>query len=247
MKSSNREVWKEIEGFSGYFISSKGNVKSLRTGVERYMKLRKNSHGYLSVRLYSNKRKQKHFLIHRLVAMSFLLNDYEKPQVNHIDGDKTNNNLSNLEWVTAKENIDHAYSNGLRNDNQLKLNGKLNAKRVSQIDITTSEIIKVWESIKSTEKQSEGTFDSSAVHRCCKLKKDTHKGFRWRYEGEEGLEFKFSKKSKGIPVEVEIDNSYTVYDSADHAAADLKVTRNTIYRCINSNRKLFGKYSVEYA
>jgi len=99
------EIWKDIEGYKGlYQVSNLGRIKSLHGLSERIMKqtLQK---GYLRITLLKNK-KQKRFLSHRLVAQAFIPNPENKPQVNHIDEDKENNRVDNLEWVTAKENND---------------------------------------------------------------------------------------------------------------------------------------------
>ena len=100
-----KEIWKNIEGFGGlYQVSNLGRVKSSYTN--RVLKGYKDTCGYLLVGLYKNNiRSSKK--IHRLVAQAFIPNPDNKSQVNHIDEDKTNNNLSNLEWVTAKENLNH--------------------------------------------------------------------------------------------------------------------------------------------
>ena len=98
------EEWKDIKGYEGlYQVSNLGTVKS-KTG--RIRKTTFTNSGYELVVLYNNC-KSKGFTIHRLVAESFIPNPENKPQVNHIDEDKTNNMVSNLEWVTAKENVNH--------------------------------------------------------------------------------------------------------------------------------------------
>jgi len=90
------EIWKDIEEFNGnYEISSCGR---LRNKTSKYvLKPRKNYKGYLDIKICG-----KNKLIHRMVAQAFILNLDNKPQVNHIDEDKTNNNVGNLEWCTAK-------------------------------------------------------------------------------------------------------------------------------------------------
>lgn len=102
------------KNFEKYFmVSEQGEVFSLRTN--RLLKVFKNSGGYLqfSTRFGGRKSKAVRFLVHRLVAETFIPNPENKSFVNHIDCNKTNNCVSNLEWVTAKENFDHAYTNGL--------------------------------------------------------------------------------------------------------------------------------------
>jgi len=99
------EVWKDIEGYEGlYQVSNLGRVRSFHGDSEKIMKqtLQK---GYLRITLLKNK-KQKRFLSHRLVAQAFIPNPENKPQVNHIDEDKTNNRVDNLNWMTSKENND---------------------------------------------------------------------------------------------------------------------------------------------
>ena len=102
------EVWKDIEGYEGlYQVSSWGRVKNFTTGeVLKGI----NTRGYLQVSLYTKGNKS-NYRIHILVAQAFIPNPQNKPQVNHIDEDKENNNIENLEWVTAKENLNHGTRN----------------------------------------------------------------------------------------------------------------------------------------
>ncbi|OZV12274.1 hypothetical protein CIW83_09245 [Tissierella sp. P1] len=102
-------MWKPIENYEDYFINTEGQVKN--TKYDRILKpdfVR----GYARYRLCKNG-KVKGFFAHRLVAQTFIPNPKKLPQVNHIDGIKTNNSVSNLEWVTPKENVNHAVKNNL--------------------------------------------------------------------------------------------------------------------------------------
>lgn len=120
------EIWKDIKGYEGiYQISNLGRVKSLarkipieawgkkrlRSIPERIMQLEQ-VNGYFTLSLKKDG-KRKHHKVHRLVAESFLENHEEKRCVNHIDGNKENNCVDNLEWVTHSENMIHASKTGL--------------------------------------------------------------------------------------------------------------------------------------
>ena len=109
------ELWKDIKGFENrYQVSNLGNVRSL---TRRPMVLKKaiDRYGYNVVGLRPLCGKIKVCKVHRLVAIAFIENNESKIEVNHIDGNKANNCISNLEWNTTKENIHHAHRTGLRN------------------------------------------------------------------------------------------------------------------------------------
>lgn len=99
------EIFKDIDGYEGYQITSWGRVFNRKTG--KFVLQEINAKGYLRVDLY-NEQGKKHMKVHRLVAQAFLDNPDGKPQVNHKDGNKQNNSITNLEWVTNKENCEHA-------------------------------------------------------------------------------------------------------------------------------------------
>lgn len=104
------EIWKDIDGFDLYQASNLGNIRNKKTGLVLTPITDKD--GYFRVHLNNDKITRP---VHRLVAKTFIPNPEHKPQVNHKDGDKTNNRVSNLEWCTSRENNIHALQNGLRN------------------------------------------------------------------------------------------------------------------------------------
>lgn len=107
------EIWRDIRGYEGlYQVSNFGRVKSFHFGKEKLRKLVLNDKGYLLVGL-NKAGKTKKFGVHILVATAFLPNLENKPEVNHRDGNKQNNHVSNLEWVTERENVQHAFRIGL--------------------------------------------------------------------------------------------------------------------------------------
>lgn len=124
------EIWKQINGFPQYEISMLGNVKKngklLNVGI--------NQSGYYRINLYIG-RKAYTNTIHRLIALHFIPNPNNYPILNHIDGNKLNNSLDNLEWCTYSHNTQHAYDNKLMKAKSCELHGrsKLTKENVSGI------------------------------------------------------------------------------------------------------------------
>jgi len=102
---------KAIEGFEDYLIGTDGSIFSTKRNKFISLKLTKN--GYYEQSLHAGNKKYKWFRVHRLVAKAFIPNPEGKPFVNHKDGNKINNNVENLEWVTHEENMLHASIHGL--------------------------------------------------------------------------------------------------------------------------------------
>jgi hypothetical protein len=170
------EVWKDIPGYEGkYQISNKGRVKSLprndkfcKRPTEIIMKVFICGSGYEEV-ILSIKRKRKPKLIHRMVAEAFVPKQPGKEEVNHKDGNKLNNDYTNLEWVTPSENIKHSYD---------ELEHKILGKRV--VCVETGE---VFESIKDAADKK--GLQLPLIWKCCNGRQKTTGGCHWKYEEKE--------------------------------------------------------------
>lgn len=110
------EIWKDIKGYEGkYQVSNLGRIKNIQTNCMKMATLQKKyimkQGGYYQITLWKGKHNGKTYLIHRLVAQHFIPNPDNLPQVNHIDHDRSNNRVDNLEWCTAKYNSNHKRNN----------------------------------------------------------------------------------------------------------------------------------------
>ena len=203
------EQFRNIEGYEGlYQVSNEGRVKSLnyrRSGEERVLKPAKNNWNYLQVYLSKNK-KYKWYKVHRLVAQAFIPNPENLPEVNHLDEDKTNNNVENLEWCTREYNNNY----GTRNERMAEAHrGKPNPRAAEKlrgipkpktaealsipVDMLTieSEFIRQFSSGKEAERwlRTNG-FPKAAntcIFRCCKGKQSNAYGFKWQYSKQKEL------------------------------------------------------------
>lgn len=132
-----KEIWKDIEGYEGYYkISNCGNVYSCNRQLQ-LSQLKKKS-GYLKVNLHK-KGEAKTFSVHRLVALAFLPNPDNLPEVNHIDANKLNNNACNLEWCSHGDNMEHAFKTGLCKRNE----PKTKKKKGHGVKLTKEQVIAI--------------------------------------------------------------------------------------------------------
>lgn len=180
-----KEIWKDILRYEGkYQISNFGKVKSLAryrygTGIsakerfynERIMAYSKGGRGYFQVKLTNNIKISKTFTIHRMVAQAFVPNPFNKPQVNHIDGDKHNNMVENLEWVTASENVQHAVDIGLKSMDMFK-------KKILMLDKNNNKLL--WFDSITEASEASGAWIANISH-CCSGKRKTTGGYKWQY------------------------------------------------------------------
>lgn len=168
------EVWKPIIGYEGtHMVSNLGRIKS----NNKILNMRPNRGGYLLVSLVVDG-DRKDFSPHRIVARAFVPGYRVGLQINHKDGNKTNNNADNLEWCTASKNMYHAYANGLAS---IKHCVDRHSKKVAQLLPTGGEVIKVWTSIREADKS--GVAGRSHISRCCNgSPRDlTAGGFKWKF------------------------------------------------------------------
>lgn len=173
------ENWISVIGFENiYEVSNLGRVKSLRRKIlirgihngitkEKILKQNYRGKGYLSIRLCDNKT----YSTHRLVLCSFnkkRLND--KLHVNHINENKVDNRLVNLEFCDNKYNSNYGSKNN-------KLSKSLTKNKIKQID-DNGEVVKIWDNAEYALKEG---FNSSHISKCCRGIRNKHSGFRWEY------------------------------------------------------------------
>lgn len=167
-----KEIWRDIKGYEGkYQVSNLGNIKSLdykRTGEEQLIKQCKDRYGYPVVLLYKNGNR-KQYSVHRLVAFAFIPNPLNKPQVNHMNRNKSDNNIKNLEWCSNLENMQHAIKTGI---NKYK-------RKIIQYDKSMNSI-KEWDSI--VEASNELNMTRANIIQCCRGKQKSAGGYTWRYK-----------------------------------------------------------------
>ncbi len=180
------EYWRPIPGYEGlYEVSSLGRVKSLPRFMDnrhggksllkgRIMKLTPDTCGYLRVRLCKNCI-QKSFKVHRLVALAFIPNPLNLPQINHRNELKDDNRVENLEWCDASYN--NSYGTLPKRQSDSQINDILKSKSVYQYTLE-GVLVHVWPSVNETRRYG---FSLGHVAACCRGERKTHKGFLWFY------------------------------------------------------------------
>lgn len=250
-----QEIWKDLENFPGYQVSTLGNVKSINRFRKtkgnhlakvkgKNLTIRKNKRGYLECRIKNIDK-----VIHRLVAQTFLSNVENKPQVNHIDGNKTNNKLYNLEWVTNSENQRHAIKLGLKpsvkeeNNPNTHLTNEIvsnikelynNGKSIANLSVTFKiniEIIRSiiygnsWKNILPTIIKRDG--------RNTRTKESINKNLLSRYNNK-------TRCSNIIIESLDLFGNKVTYKSINNASVISKIPRKTIEYALKHNKSTKG-------
>ena len=157
-----KEIWKDIKGYPGYQISNQGRVWSVKT--QRYLKGSIDKNGYIQVCLTAKNGKSKKEFIHRLVALAFLPNPTGLPQVNHINENKKDNCVDNLEWISIKGNANH----GTRNKR---------ISRANSIPVYCVELDKTFYGAKEAEREL--GINHSGISKACRGIQKTAGGYHW--------------------------------------------------------------------
>lgn len=164
------EIWKEIPNFEGlYEASNLGRIRSFKT--KQIKKQRYTEKKYLQVDLY--KKEQKTYRVHRLIAKTFIKNFNNLPDVNHKDGNKQNNCVDNLEWITCYDNIQHAVKNGLYNK-------KRKGRKIIQYNLE-GKLLKEWNNIREIMEELKIKSDSH-IYDCCNGKRKKCYNSIWKYK-----------------------------------------------------------------
>lgn len=191
------EEWKDIKGYEGkYKISNLGRVKAIERKVrqgkgeyfikEHELKTWIDSVGYVSVGLTVDS-KTKYFRIHRLIAEAFIPNPNNLPVINHLNGNKTDYRIENLEWTNQKQNSIHAVKTGLKKVTEKQIDAarknvllalEKTKKKVKQYDLN-GNYIKTWNSMTEIEKTLKIHYQG--ISKCCLGKNKTSYGYIWKY------------------------------------------------------------------
>ena len=171
----------QIKDYNNYYITDTGKVYSRQTGRIKKLSEEKTHEGYLRVQLCNGKTK-KHKAIHRLVAIAFIPNPDNLPEINHIDGDKANNCVTNLEWCSSSDNKKHAFRVLNKKHNRPSFNkfGKDNPKSKIVQQIKEKQIIAEFYGIGDAERKT--GINNSHISSCCNNKRKSAGGYQWRYK-----------------------------------------------------------------
>ena len=212
------EIWKYVDIDKTYKVSNKGSIYEEPRGIimEPYIL----NSGYAKV--YLRKPISEDRLVHRLVAEAFIPNEENKEQVNHIDGNKLNNSVDNLEWTTASENVNHNKVLGRLDTHTARAElNKVQSKAVNQLDIETGKVIATYNTIREASKAT-GSQDGK-ITMVCQGKRKSHNGYSWEYVNKEHLKTQVKTKIKRVDTET---GEETIYNSISDASLAIGKNRS---------------------
>lgn len=214
--------------FINYEINNDGEIRNIKT--KKVLKHRIKNNGYHEVCLYINKQK-KYCLIHRLVALTFIENNNNYSQVNHIDGNKNNNSVNNLEWVDSHANNKHAWDNNL--------NKPSITRKVKQYTLS-GEYIKTYNSIAEATRATGATKISLVANG----KRKSSGGFSWKWV-EDFIPRNTGKNKKVAQYDLN-NNLINIYDSISKAALETKSSRTNISACCKNKQFTCNNFIWRY-
>lgn len=235
------EVWKKVpDKYGNYEVSTFGRIRHANTRKVKKTRIHKTGYVYTNT---VNCKKRINIKMHRLVAETFIPNAEDKICVNHIDGDKTNNKVENLEWVTHKENMEHAIRTGLFDPH----NTKRNFTPVLQKD-KYGNVVKRWKSIK--EAAEHVNVCSGNISDACRNRGKTAGGYIWEYiddykKHNKSVNPKYHKKD--VYVYDKNFNLIMVVNGLNETARKLNISKGEVSNCIkNPIKNMCNGYRFSY-
>ena len=252
------EIWKDVIGYETlYKISNLGRIYSLTK--QSLKSTRKKSNGYIICDLCKNgKVNTKH--IHRLVAEAFIPNPNNYLEVNHKDGNKTNNCVNNLEWCSKKQNMEHAVKTGLiktgvnhplygrtlseETKKKMRENHFDNSKKINQYDLD-GNFIKTWDSVQSAINY----YNNKAIEFCCKKRRKSASGFQWQFyeNNTNNIEKHKNNWIKKIN-QYDVDGNFIQqYNSIKEVCEKFNVFSSNVTMCCQGKQKTLKGFVFKYA
>lgn len=219
-------IWKKHPLYN-ILVSNKADIISFPNSGHNFYKVIctfKRYDGYKQIRI-DNKNKY----VHRIVAETFIPNPNNYPEINHIDENKSNNNVNNLEWCTRDYNTSYSIS-----------------KKIEQIDINTGKVIKIWDSANQAAKFYNGS--SLNILNVCKniYKYNTAYGYFWRFVGSENTIKENKCKKKILQLDINTNNIINTFNSITEAADFMKVSISNISSALTGKSKTSCGYKWAY-
>lgn len=221
-------IYENIE--TNYSVSSTGRVRNDLTSRELNPSTQQD---YKHTTLQING-KSKRFRVHRLVAIAFIPNPENKPYVNHLNGNKSDNRVENLEWTTPQENTVHAWKTGLA--------VSVVKKEVCQYSLS-GELIATYDSLAEACKKTGST--SEKITMCCQRLRETHNKFQWRYKNDK-QDIKQLERPNTLPkkvAQIKEEEVVAIFASFREAARAVNGTSSAISRVCSGVNKTHKGFS----
>lgn len=236
------ELWKEIKGYNGtYLVSDKGRVKRIydKSKKERYMTILKNQKGYCRIRLtYNHKSNLKS--LHRLVAEAFIPNSENKPEIDHINGNREDNRVENLRWVTHSENMNNPLTKKKMKEYSPTEETKEKSSKALKGRIFSEEHKrKIGEANKRRIVTEETRKKIGEANKGKIISEETRKKLSENCKSKHG--FKSGTEKKVICIETQ-----KIYESLKEAEKDCTVTASCISHCCRGKIKTAGGYHWKF-